>query len=165
MEQDEPMLTPDKVRNHGFTKIWESPQFDMTPDHLTPHVYNSVLYAHDFRIDVPATGIKGKFDVAFAATNNNDVYAINAARNGSLAPGAVFWKAHLGRPVLIPSSSLLEGPIYMGVLSTPFLRAGKLAPLTWQPVSARMRPPATLPPARATPSGRFTPWMPPAEPQ
>jgi hypothetical protein len=117
----EPTLTPDKVRNHGFTKVWESQQFDMTPDHAAPHMYSSVLYAHEFPIDVHATAIKGRFDVAFAATNNNDVYAINTTRNGMLAPGDLLWKAHLGRPVLIPTGSLSEGPIYMGVLSTPFL--------------------------------------------
>lgn len=119
--KEEPMLTPDKVRNHGFTKVWESKQFDMTPDNFAPHVYNSVLYAHDFPIDVPAAGINGMFDVAFASTNNNDVYAINTTRKGALAPGALLWKAHLGRPVLIPGGSLGEGPIYMGVLSTPFV--------------------------------------------
>jgi len=122
--KDEPMLAPDKVRNHGFTKVWESKQFDVTPDHVPPHVYNTVLYAHDIPINATTSGIKGTFDVAFATTNNNDVYAINAKRKGSLAAGALLWKVHLGRPVLIPTSSLLEGPVYMGVLGAPFIERG-----------------------------------------
>jgi hypothetical protein len=118
----ETILTPTKVRNGGFSRLWDSPRFkSVTIGGTTygPHLYATPLYADN--VSISTNAFTGTFNVVFAATNNGDIYAVNAFANGSIKPGTVLWHTNLGTPIVVPTSSLLEGPIPMGVLSTPVI--------------------------------------------
>lgn len=123
----ETILTPAVVRNGGFGRLWDSPRFNsVTIGGVTyaPHLYATPLYAD--KVFISTGSFTGIFNVVFAATNNGDVYAVNAIANGGVAAGTILWHTNLGKPVVVPISSLLEGPIPMGVLSTPVIRSHQL---------------------------------------
>jgi outer membrane protein assembly factor BamB len=52
-----------------------------------------------------------------AASSNGYVYAVNAVRNGDVAPGRVLWRTRLGAPCRLQPAPLDGVPT--GVLSTP----------------------------------------------
>ncbi|MEH2144692.1 CBM96 family carbohydrate-binding protein [Nostoc sp.] len=125
----ETILTPAVVRNGGFGRLWDSPRFNsVTIGGVTyaPHLYATPLYAD--KVFISTGSLTGTFNVVFAATNNGDVYAVNAIANGTVAAGTILWHTNLGKPVVVPISSLLEGPIPMGVLSTPVIDRTNYSP-------------------------------------
>ncbi len=125
----ETILTPSVVRSGGFSRLWDSPRFDSVTIGGTtyaPHLYATPLYADN--VSISTGSFTGTFDVVFAATSNGDVYAVNAFANGGVAAGTILWHTHLGTPVVVPTSSLLEGPIPMGVLSTPAIDRANYSP-------------------------------------
>lgn len=125
----ETILTPTVVRNGGFSRLWDSSRFNSVTiggTSYAPHLYATPLYADN--VFISTSSFTGTFNVVFAATNNGDIYAVNAFANGSVAAGTILWHTNLGKPVVVPTSSLLEGPIPMGVLSTPVIDRTNYSP-------------------------------------
>jgi len=113
--RDEPALAPAVVGAPDFGLVWESPPLDADQG-SEARLYASPLYVDKLRITAgPHTG--ERFDVVIAASNNGHVYAINAARNGDVAPGRILWKTRLGEPCRLQPAPLDGVPT--GVLSTP----------------------------------------------
>lgn len=114
---NETVLTPQAVTAKDFGLVWESPQlasFDGQP----PRLYATPLYVESVAI----TGGQHRgmrFPVVIAATSNGDVYAINAAKRGDVAPGRILWRAHLGEPCRLQPAPLDGVPT--GILSTPVI--------------------------------------------
>lgn len=114
---NETVLTPTKVISDDFGLVWESPQLD-SHDGQPPRLYASPLYVPRVAMtDGPHRG--ERFDVVFAASNNGFVYAVNAARNGDVAPGRILWRTRLGAPCRLQPAPLDGVPT--GILSTPII--------------------------------------------
>lgn len=113
--RDEKILALDKLGEREFGLVWESPQlaaFEGQP----PRLYASPLYLE--RLAFGKGPQRGEtLSVVIAATSNGDVYAINAARRGDLAPGRILWHARLGEPCRLQPAPLDGVPT--GILSTP----------------------------------------------
>ncbi len=113
--RDETVLTPAVVGAHDFGLVWESPPLD-ADNGSEARLYASPLYVDRQAITAgPQTG--ERFDVVIAASNNGHVYAINAARQGDVAPGRILWKTRLGDPCRLQPAPLDGVPT--GILSTP----------------------------------------------
>lgn len=114
---DETVLTPEKVRGADFGALWESPQLDIV-DGYAPRLYASPLYVD--RVAMAKGQHRGvAFATVFAASSNGYVYAINAARNGDVAPGRILWRTRLGAPCKLQPAPLDGVPT--GILSTPVI--------------------------------------------
>ena len=116
---DEPALTPDAARHISFA--WSSPPFEAAMVDgfvIAPHLYAAPLYVDDVLVSAaPFAGLTTS--VAFAATSNGDVYAINAVANArAVAPGTILWRAHLGAPA---QPTLSFDGVPFGVLGTPVI--------------------------------------------
>ncbi|RDZ27271.1 hypothetical protein DX914_13575 [Lysobacter silvisoli] len=112
---DERVLAPDNVDERGFGLVWESPPLDAV-DGQPPRLYASPLYIDRLTLgDGPQRG--QTFAVVIAASSNGYVYAINAARQGDLAPGRILWRRRLSEPCRLQPAPLDGVPT--GVLSTP----------------------------------------------
>ncbi len=113
----ETVLTPANVGGRSFGRLWESPPFDDV-DGQAPRLYASPLYVDEVTLSA-GEHKGGTFRVVFAASNAGFVYAVNAFKNGDLAPGRILWRTHLG-----PSCALQPAPldgVPTGVLSTPVI--------------------------------------------
>ncbi|MEP7044461.1 MAG: ThuA domain-containing protein [Dokdonella sp.] len=111
----ETTLSPRRIEATSFGLQWESPQLDAV-DGAPPRLYASPLYldgvemsAGPYRTQTYATVI--------AASSNGYVYAVNAAKNGDVAPGRVLWRTRLAPPCRLQPAPLDGVPT--GVLSTP----------------------------------------------
>lgn len=117
----QPALAPAKVAANDFGLLWESPALDSYQGQA-PRLYASPLYLHRLRLsDGPQRG--ETFSVVIAASNHGDVYAINAAKAGDLAPGRILWKTKLGTPCHLQPAPLDGVPT--GILSTPVIDAAR----------------------------------------
>jgi len=111
---NETTLTVANVGGGGFGQVWESPLFDADPDGTAAHLFADPVYIDSVAI---STGTySGTFKVVFAATTAGYVYAVNAAQNGSVAPGTILWGTHL---TTAENTSGIGGDC--GVLSTPIV--------------------------------------------
>jgi len=63
--------------------------------------------------------MRGSAPLRPAASNNGHVYAINASRQGDVAPGRILWKTKLGEPCRLQPAPLDGVPT--GILSTPVI--------------------------------------------
>lgn len=121
---DEPSLTPEHARS--LSLAWASPAldtFDVGGRTFAAHLYASPLYKDDVEITIaPFSGLKT--GVAFVATSNGDVYAIDAI-DGPRAAGTILWRAHLGDPSQPDRST--DG-VPLGILSTPVMDASVTPP-------------------------------------
>lgn len=112
---NEAVLTPEKVKGADFGAVWESPPLDSV-DGQPARLYASPLYVDRVAISKgPHQGVA--FAVVFAASSNGYVYAINAARNGDVAPGRILWRKRLAAPCKLQPAPLDGVPT--GILSTP----------------------------------------------
>ena len=121
---EETVLTPATVAPGKFGQTWQSPRLDDFEGH-PPRLYASPL--HVDRVTMSDGPHRGEsFETVFAASSNGFVYAINAARNGDLAPGRILWRTSLGAPCLLQPAPLDGVPT--GVLSTPVIdvQAGRM---------------------------------------
>ena len=113
--RDERVLSPANVNEKDFGLLWESPQL-ASFEGQAPRLYASPLYLPE--LTFKAGPHRGQtFAVVIAATNNGDVYAINAARNGDLAAGRILWHTNLGEPCRLQPAPLDGVPT--GILGTP----------------------------------------------
>lgn len=110
-------LSPEAIQHKDFGLLWQSPalaEYEGQP----PRLYASPLYLQQVKFE------QGQYSgqtlsVVFAATSNGDVYAINAAKHGDVAPGRILWRRHLAAPChLLPAP--LDG-VPTGILSTPVI--------------------------------------------
>jgi len=109
----ERLLTPANVNDDQFGLIWESPELDYYGDR-PPRFQASPLYLDSVEIgDGEYRG--GRFAVAYLASTNGWVYAINTAQNGAVKPGTVLWRSQLATK---PCSTRTE---VTGILSTPII--------------------------------------------
>lgn len=112
---NETVLAPANVARDSFGLVWESPQLDAVDD-VPPRLYASPLYVD--RVAISKGQHRGaEFAVVFAASSNGFVYAVNAARNGDVAPGRILWRTRLGEPCRLQPAPLDGVPT--GILSTP----------------------------------------------
>ena len=115
--RDENVLTPATVGAKDFGLVWESPPLD-ADNGSDARLYASPLYVDRLAITSgPQTG--ERHDVVIAASNNGHVYAINATRQGDVAPGRILWKTRLGEPCRLQPAPLDGVPT--GILSTPVI--------------------------------------------
>lgn len=113
--RDERVLSPGKLDEREFGLVWESPQLDAF-DGQPPRLYASPLYLEKLAFaHGPYRG--ERLSVVIAASSNGYVYAINAARQGDLAPGRILWRKRLGEPCRLQPAPLDGVPT--GILSTP----------------------------------------------
>ncbi len=111
------LLSPDAVAGADFGMSWESPVFD-SHQGFPPRLYASPLYLD--RLEFSAGPHAGRtLSVVFAATSNAGVYAVNADKDGDLAPGRVLWHTQLGEPCRLQPAPLDGVPT--GILSTPVI--------------------------------------------
>ncbi|WP_077036494.1 ThuA domain-containing protein [Pelomonas sp. KK5] len=116
----EAALTPATVAA-GFGQLWASPPLAAF-EGQAPRLYASPLFAQDLQLT--AGELRGlSVDAVIAATSNGDVYAINARKQGDLAPGRILWRTHLADPCLLQPAPLDGVPT--GILSTPVIDAAK----------------------------------------
>lgn len=114
---DETALTPASVSGPSFGLLWESPPLDAV-DGQAPRLYASPLYVD--RVAITAGEHQGEtFAVAFAASSNGYVYAINAEKTGDVAAGRILWRTRLATPCRLQPQPLDAVPT--GVLSTPVI--------------------------------------------
>jgi outer membrane protein assembly factor BamB len=114
---DETVLSPANVAAGKFGQTWQSPRLDDFDGH-PPRLYASPLYVE--RVRMAAGPHRGEtFATVFAASSNGFVYAINASRNGDIAPGRILWRKSLGAPCLLQPAPLDGVPT--GILSTPVI--------------------------------------------
>ncbi|HZX26952.1 MAG TPA: ThuA domain-containing protein [Telluria sp.] len=114
---DETVLTPASVAGPSFGLLWESPPLD-TVDGQPPRLYASPLYVD--RVAISAGEHQGgAFAVAFAASSNGYVYAINTEQTGDVAAGRILWRTRLAAPCRLQPQPLDAVPT--GVLSTPVI--------------------------------------------
>lgn len=114
---DETALTPASVAGPSFGLLWESPPLDAV-DGQAPRLYASPLYVD--RVAITAGEHQGEtFAVAFAASSNGYVYAINTASSGDVAAGRILWRTRLAAPCRLQPQPLDAVPT--GVLSTPVI--------------------------------------------
>ncbi len=113
----ETALTPSSVASPSFGLLWESPALDSF-DGQPARLYASPLYVD--RVAITAGEHRGEmFSVIIAASNNGDVYAINATKAGDVATGRILWRTHLATPCRLQPAPLDAVPT--GVLSTPVI--------------------------------------------
>ena len=112
----ETALTPAAISRQGLRVRWESPQFDAV-DGYPPRLYASPLYVDE--VQIASAKHRGALAVAFAATSNGFVYAVNARANSGTAAGAILWRTQLAKPCKL-EPNLLDG-IPTGVLATPVI--------------------------------------------
>lgn len=114
---DETVLTPASVAGPSFGPLWESPPLDAL-DGQPPRLYASPLYVD--RVAISAGEHQGEtFAVAFAASSNGYVYAINTEKAGDVAAGRILWRTRLATPCRLQPQPLDAVPT--GVLSTPVI--------------------------------------------
>jgi outer membrane protein assembly factor BamB/type 1 glutamine amidotransferase len=114
---DETVLSPERVKSADFGAVWESPRLDAVDGHPA-RLYASPLYVD--RVTISKGQHRGvTFPVVYAASSNGYVYAINAARNGDVAPGRILWRTRLGAPCKLQPAPLDGVPT--GILSTPVI--------------------------------------------
>ena len=114
---DETALTPTSVAGPSFGLLWESPPLDAV-DGQAPRLYASPLYVD--RVAITAGEHQGEtFAVAFAASSNGYVYAINTEKTGDVAAGRILWRTRLATPCRLQPQPLDAVPT--GVLSTPVI--------------------------------------------
>ncbi|MDW2979941.1 ThuA domain-containing protein [Rhodanobacter sp. KK11] len=114
---DETVLTPASVAGPSFGLLWESPPLDAV-DGQAPRLYASPLYVD--RVTISAGEHQGEtFAVAFAASSNGYVYAINTEQTGDVAAGRILWRTRLATPCRLQPQPLDAVPT--GVLSTPVI--------------------------------------------
>jgi hypothetical protein len=86
----------------------------------TPHLYASPLFVDDLQIQTPTGSMTTS--VAFVATSNGWIYAVNAAPasfgSEPIAEGAILWRTSLSQPVMPDRTN--DG-VPFGVLSTPVI--------------------------------------------
>jgi hypothetical protein len=109
---NETTLTVANVGGGGFGQVWQSPLFDADPDGTAAHLFADPLYVNE--VAISAGQFVGTFKVVLCGTTAGWVYAVNAAQNGSVAPGTILWRTQLTTAANI---SGIGGDI--GVLSTP----------------------------------------------
>jgi hypothetical protein len=126
---NETILTPDTVSGPQFGSLWNSPPLDSATIGGTvfpPHLYATPLYVD--AVQITGGDYAGQtFSVVFAATSNDDVYAINAfdvAGTPTIAAGTILWKTNLGRP----TNFGLDGGVAMGILGTPIIDVNATPP-------------------------------------
>ena len=117
--RDEAHLTPARVAAPDFGLLWQSPPLHGEGD-APARLYATPLFVERLRISTgPQRG--EVLAAVIAATSNGDVYAINARKNGDLAPGRILWHTRLG-PACRLQPAPLDG-VATGVLSTPVIDA------------------------------------------
>lgn len=100
-------LTPRTVSAGTFGQVWQTQQFDSV-DGQPPRLFATPLYVD--RVSMAAGQYPaGTYSVIYAASDVGYVYAINAAKAGSVMPGAVLWRRRLSE----------TKPGGFGALSTP----------------------------------------------
>lgn len=110
-------MSPARIRASSLGLQWESPQFDAI-DGEPPRLYASPLFVE--RVEMTAGPYKTQeFAIVIAASNNGYVYAVNAAKNGDIAPGRILWRTRLAAPCRLQPAPL-DG-VATGVLSTPVI--------------------------------------------
>jgi mono/diheme cytochrome c family protein len=114
---NETVLTPGRVASADFGAVWESPQLDAFEGYPA-RLYASPLYVDKVAISKgPHRGVA--FATVYAASSNGYVYAVNASRNGDIAPGRILWRTRLGAPCKLQPAPLDGVPT--GILSTPVI--------------------------------------------
>ncbi|MDY0744151.1 ThuA domain-containing protein [Paucibacter sp. R3-3] len=117
---NETALTPSAVAS-SFGQLWQSPQL-ASFDGQDARLYASPLYLEDLQLT--AGELRGQsFATVIAATSNGDVYAINARKQGDIAPGRILWRTHLADPCRLQPAPLDGVPT--GILSTPVIDAAR----------------------------------------
>lgn len=133
---DASALRPEHLGANNFGILWESDPLDAVDGH-SPRLYASPLYID--AVTLTKGPLRGQtFDLVIAASSNGYVYAINAKRNGDIAPGRILWRKRLDAPCYLKPAPLDGVPT--GVLSTPVadVQRGRLyvthceAKLGWQ---------------------------------
>ena len=113
----ETTLTPAQIKASSLGLHWESPQLDIV-DGQPPRLYASPLYLDG--LEISAGPFKTQtFAAVIAASSNGYVYAINATKNGDIAPGRVLWRTRLATPCRLQPAPL-DG-VASGVLATPVI--------------------------------------------
>ncbi len=114
---DESKLTPALLAAPGFGQVWASPpfaDFQGQPARL----YASPLYLDE--LTIKAGEHRGEtFSAVIAASSNGDIYAVNARKQGDVAPGRILWHRHLADPCRLQPAPLDGVPT--GILSTPVI--------------------------------------------
>jgi mono/diheme cytochrome c family protein len=113
----ETALTPARINASSLGLQWESPQLDIV-DGEPPRLYASPLYVDGLQISAGPFRAQ-TFATVIAASNNGYVYAINAAKNGDVAPGRILWRTRLAAPCRLQPAPLDGVPT--GVLATPVI--------------------------------------------
>lgn len=119
---NETALTPDTVSSPPFGPLWNSSPLDSVTIGGTtypPHLYATPLYVDTVQITGGNYAGLGA-SVVFAATSNDDVYAINAfdvAGPPAIPAGTILWHTNLGQP----TNFGLDGGVAMGILGTPII--------------------------------------------
>ena len=125
----ETWLTPTNVAGSGFGPLWNSPVFDSVTVSGTTypaHMFATPLYIDSVQISA-GTYAGSNFNVVYAATTNNFIYAVNAfpsAGSPSVPAGTILWKTSLGTPANLASLGSpngLDGGVALGVLGTPII--------------------------------------------
>ncbi len=113
----ETRLAPAVVAAPGFGLRWQSPPLHVDGD-APPRLYATPLFLN--RVTLTAGPYRGQgVSLVIAATSNADVYAINAAPSGDVAPGRILWRARLAAPCRLQPAPL-DG-VATGILSTPVI--------------------------------------------
>lgn len=113
----ETTLTPERIKASSLGLQWESPPLDAVGGE-PPRLYASPLYLDG--LEISAGPFKAQtFAAVIAASSNGYVYAINAQKNGDVAPGRVLWRTRLGAPCRLQPAPLDGVPT--GVLATPVI--------------------------------------------
>ncbi|ODU22592.1 MAG: hypothetical protein ABS87_01630 [Sphingomonas sp. SCN 67-18] len=113
----EKILTPEAVASHRFGLLWESPELDRY-EGREPRLQASPLYLDSVTMgEGPYNG--KRFSVAYLASTNGYVYAVNTAPANGVAPGAILWRAKLAEK---PCGNATE---MIGILSTPIIDLGQ----------------------------------------
>jgi hypothetical protein len=126
---NETTLTPDSVSGQQFGPLWDSPPLDSVTIGTTtypPHLYATPLYIDT--VQITGGDYAGQsLSVVFAATSNDDVYAINAfdvPGPPAIPAGTILWRTNLGRP----TNFGLDGGVAMGILGTPIIDLNAVPP-------------------------------------
>jgi hypothetical protein len=108
-------ITSDTLARERLGLAWESLPFDAA-DGTPARLYASPLYLEGVAISRgPERG--RAHDIVLVATNLGEVLAINARRDGDLAPGRVLWRHAFGAPCHLQPAPLDGVPT--GILATP----------------------------------------------
>lgn len=114
---EETLLSPARIKTETLGLQWESPPLDIV-DGAPPRLYASPLYLDSLQISGGPYKTQ-TFATVIAASSNGYVYAINAAKNGDVAPGRILWRTRLAPPCRLQPAPLDGVPT--GVLSTPVI--------------------------------------------